>query len=314
MDEPEAEGHTAAADAVGLGELVGAQSVALLRVVALLVPGLAAAASASLLDEVWAEYLASLFKPGEGVPVASGLLAVLVSRCRALSGSTGSTAPDPLADPMPGPDPVPAERFRPDQDRWAGAWRVGRGPRAWAEDPRRTTWTREAVESLPLPVREVLVLRDTAGLSTDEVGAVLQRPAAEVRSLLHRGRMTVWAELERRLAEAGQLQPPAAPPAVSTTAVAVPASEPYPGDPGHRLICRRLVELLTEYLEGTLDATLTNDLEAHLAVCPECRLFVQQVQAAATQSGGLEAVHRLPPALVETVVRRLERILQTGRS
>jgi hypothetical protein len=298
VEEPEAEGRAPAETPLQLGELVGGQSVLLLRVIGLLAPGLAAVGASALLEEVWADYLASLFDAGAGGPVTSGLLAVLVNRCRALAGPAGG------GDEF-GPDPIPAERFRPDQDRWAGAWQVGRGPRAWAEDARRPAWTREAVESLPLPVREVLVLRDIAGLSTGEVGTVLQRPDVEVRSLLHRARASVWVDLERRHVEAGCLQPP-----VTPVSVRPAAPEPYPGDAGHQVICRQLVELLTGYLDGSLDGRTTADLEAHLVVCPECRLFVQQVQTATTESGRLAAVHSLPAVLVETVVRQLRQILK----
>lgn len=305
MEDPDAERCAYAPAPLPLGELVGAQSVLLLRIVALLVPGLTAAATASVLEQVWAEYLASLFDPGEGGPVTTGLLTVLVHRCRDLTGQSG-------ADDLSGPDPVAAERFRPEEDRWRGAWRVGEGPRRWLPDARRPAWTRQAVESLPLPVREVLVLRDTAGLSAAEVGIVLQRPEPEVRALLHRARSTVWAELERRHVEAGRLRP--AGPDEDPDPPPPGTAGPYPGDAGHRVICCRLVELLTEYVEGTLDAALAADLEAHLAACPECRLFVQQVRDGTTQSARLAAVHRLPPDLVGTVVRRLHGILQPGAS
>jgi anti-sigma factor RsiW len=35
--------------------------------------------------------------------------------------------------------------------------------------------------------------------------------------------------------------------------------------------CRRAEELLSDHLEGTLDALIAADLEAHLAGCPDCR-------------------------------------------
>ena len=36
----------------------------------------------------------------------------------------------------------------------------------------------------------------------------------------------------------------------------------------HALSCREIVELVTDYLEGDLDATTTNAFETHLDLCP----------------------------------------------
>jgi anti-sigma factor RsiW len=42
--------------------------------------------------------------------------------------------------------------------------------------------------------------------------------------------------------------------------------------------CKQLVELVSDYLEGRLDARRRERLEAHLAVCPDCREYVDQVR------------------------------------
>jgi anti-sigma factor RsiW len=40
------------------------------------------------------------------------------------------------------------------------------------------------------------------------------------------------------------------------------------------VVCASGVELLMDYLEGTLTADVRADLEAHVAACPRCTAFV----------------------------------------
>lgn len=46
----------------------------------------------------------------------------------------------------------------------------------------------------------------------------------------------------------------------------------------HGLTCREIVELVTDYLDGDLDADTTAALEAHLAVCPGCARYLDQIR------------------------------------
>ncbi|HEX2185731.1 MAG TPA: zf-HC2 domain-containing protein [Chloroflexota bacterium] len=48
--------------------------------------------------------------------------------------------------------------------------------------------------------------------------------------------------------------------------------------PVSELTCRELVELVTEYLEGVLPAGERTRVEAHLAHCPGCRNYLQQMR------------------------------------
>ena len=45
------------------------------------------------------------------------------------------------------------------------------------------------------------------------------------------------------------------------------------------LACRQVVTLLTDYLEGALDARQQRRLERHLAACPHCTEFLRQLRA-----------------------------------
>jgi predicted anti-sigma-YlaC factor YlaD len=44
------------------------------------------------------------------------------------------------------------------------------------------------------------------------------------------------------------------------------------------LTCQQVVELVTEYLEQTLSPQLRKQLEEHLALCPGCKTYVDQVK------------------------------------
>ena len=49
--------------------------------------------------------------------------------------------------------------------------------------------------------------------------------------------------------------------------------------------CDRLVELVTDYLEGALDGPATAAVDAHLAGCPGCDAYVDQMRQTAHQLG-----------------------------
>ena len=45
------------------------------------------------------------------------------------------------------------------------------------------------------------------------------------------------------------------------------------------ITCRQFVELVTEYLENRLDAGERDRFEQHLAVCPGCARYLDQIRA-----------------------------------
>jgi len=53
--------------------------------------------------------------------------------------------------------------------------------------------------------------------------------------------------------------------------------------------CREVVELVTEYLEGTMAPEDREALERHLEGCQGCRAYIEQVR-------GAVALSRRPPA------------------
>jgi anti-sigma factor RsiW len=53
------------------------------------------------------------------------------------------------------------------------------------------------------------------------------------------------------------------------------------------LTCQELVEVVTEYLEGTLVPEERARFERHLAGCPHCRVYVEQMRQAIRALGQL---------------------------
>ena len=50
-------------------------------------------------------------------------------------------------------------------------------------------------------------------------------------------------------------------------------------EPGLSITCQEVVELVTDYLEGTLDAAQTAEIEAHLGLCAGCARYLEQIRA-----------------------------------
>jgi anti-sigma factor RsiW len=46
----------------------------------------------------------------------------------------------------------------------------------------------------------------------------------------------------------------------------------------HEMSCKELVELITEYLEGTLPPAEKTRFEEHLTICPGCQTYLEQLR------------------------------------
>lgn len=51
------------------------------------------------------------------------------------------------------------------------------------------------------------------------------------------------------------------------------------------LVCREVVELLTDYLDGTLSPRDRTRLEGHLALCPPCSTYLAQIRSTISLAG-----------------------------
>jgi predicted anti-sigma-YlaC factor YlaD len=88
-----------------------------------------------------------------------------------------------------------------------------------------------------------------------------------------------------------------------TTPPPVPPAEAYPGDAAHRVMCRQVVELLTGYLEGALGEPLQAEVDTHLAACPDCLVFLEQLRTTLGLLGALPTPDQLPGPTVDLLVR-----------
>jgi anti-sigma factor RsiW len=74
------------------------------------------------------------------------------------------------------------------------------------------------------------------------------------------------------------------------------------------LTCRELVELITDYLEGTLEPSARAGLETHLAGCAGCTIYLEQMRTTMRLSGMLTVEH-----IPEGAARELLDVFRTWR-
>ncbi|WP_432479879.1 anti-sigma factor family protein [Nocardioides sp. GXQ0305] len=55
------------------------------------------------------------------------------------------------------------------------------------------------------------------------------------------------------------------------------------------LTCQELVELVTDYLDGALDPDTARRFEEHVAECPGCQTYVEQLEETASRLGTIPA-------------------------
>ena len=51
------------------------------------------------------------------------------------------------------------------------------------------------------------------------------------------------------------------------------------------LTCQDFVELVTDYLEGALDEETAQRFEQHMAICPGCEIYLNQMKETASRLG-----------------------------
>ena len=72
------------------------------------------------------------------------------------------------------------------------------------------------------------------------------------------------------------------------------------------MACQELVEVITDYLEGTLPKSDRARFDAHLATCPGCREYVEQMRVLIRLSGSLTA-KSIEPATRDSLLRAFQR-------
>jgi anti-sigma factor RsiW len=77
-------------------------------------------------------------------------------------------------------------------------------------------------------------------------------------------------------------------------------------DTAREMACQELVDVITDYLEGTLPDPDRARFDAHLATCPACQEYVEQMRALVRLTGSLEA-RSLEPATVDSLLSAFRR-------
>ena len=121
----------------------------------------------------------------------------------------------------------------------------------------------QAVLKLPPQYRIVLVLHDMEELETELVAKVLSLKPGTVRVRLHRARLLVRKEMDKLLSRAAQ-----------EASARGKAKGKRPKE------CTELFGNLSEYLDGRLKPKTCDQMEAHIAACPECIAFIGDLKRA----------------------------------
>jgi anti-sigma factor RsiW len=67
-----------------------------------------------------------------------------------------------------------------------------------------------------------------------------------------------------------------------------------------QLVCQQAVELMSDYLDGSLSRRDRRRLEKHLALCDACTAYLEQLRATIAASG-VVAPEDLTPDVLETL-------------
>jgi anti-sigma factor RsiW len=72
------------------------------------------------------------------------------------------------------------------------------------------------------------------------------------------------------------------------------------------LVCQQAVELMSDYLDGSLSRRDRRRLNAHLALCDACTAYLEQLRVTIAASGVI-SVNELSPEVLETLTELFER-------
>lgn len=71
---------------------------------------------------------------------------------------------------------------------------------------------------------------------------------------------------------------------------------------GGEIVCQQWVEMVTDYLEGALPPGLQRAADRHLAECPHCREYLDQMRRTVSIAHGLRD-EDVPPDVVDALAR-----------
>ena len=158
------------------------------------------AVAEEVVQEAWLGVLQGLDRFEGRSSLKTWILRIVANRARTRGERERRTVPLSSFETEGEPSVDPA-RFRPQTDRYPGGWWTP--PDTWPEEQVLAAETlrmvQEAIAKLPPRQQEVIVLRDVAGWTPEDVGEALELSDGNQRVLLHRARAKVRADLERYL-------------------------------------------------------------------------------------------------------------------
>ena len=91
-----------------------------------------------------------------------------------------------------------------------------------------------------------------------------------------------------------------------------PGTDADAADSSITVVCRQVVELVTDYLEGALPGDLHAAVERHLELCPPCLTYIEQMRttSASLREVPVESIH--PGARAELVAAFRDLIPRSG--
>ena len=72
------------------------------------------------------------------------------------------------------------------------------------------------------------------------------------------------------------------------------------------LVCQQAVELMSDYLDGSLSRRDRRRLTAHLALCDACTAYLEQLRVTILASG-VVSIEDVDPVALETLTELFER-------
>lgn len=157
-----------------------------------------------IVQDTWLGVIQGIDKFEGRASFKTWLFQILVNRARTRAEREGrSVSFSSLAEEAeaPGEPAVPAERFRPLDDKWPNNWALP--PQSWGESPDAGLLAREtmdlvkrAIAQLPSAQQQVITLRDLEGWAAEDVCNILTISETNQRVLLHRARSHLRSALE----------------------------------------------------------------------------------------------------------------------
>lgn len=155
-----------------------------------------------VVQEAWLAVLEGIGAFEGRASLRSWMFSIVANRARSRALREARSEPFSFFEDPEGEPTVDPARFNPpDHPRWPGHWCSP--PERWADEQlllkETVELTKHAIDTLPPAQRQVIVLRDVEGCSSEEVCEALGVSDGNQRVLLHRARAKVRAMLEPHL-------------------------------------------------------------------------------------------------------------------